>query len=226
MSGVVSAPATPAAPRNPVTSTAIPPTSPRMTSSARMARVPWRVTSTGGRAMGAAVPCSSSFVLIHVVVVVQLGCGRGCRSGQWSGPELPDGCLLSFTLSPDGQDDDRKGEDDQKGEQRYPWLAQIAAYQGGGFGGCVDDLADLEAWVAGLPNRSRSRRRRVPLAPDARAIEAGVEPAAPDVTCFPAGGGTGRCSGAVPMGGNGGGDESPPRFPLKVGLLQFEALSC
>ena len=32
--------------------------------------------------------------------------------------------------------------------------------------------------------------------------------------------------GALPIGGTGGGDESAPRLPLKVGLLQFDALSC
>jgi hypothetical protein len=32
--------------------------------------------------------------------------------------------------------------------------------------------------------------------------------------------------GALPIGGSGGGEESAPRLPLKVGLLQFDAFSC
>ena len=32
--------------------------------------------------------------------------------------------------------------------------------------------------------------------------------------------------GALPIGGTGGGEASTPRPPLKVGLLQFDALSC
>jgi hypothetical protein len=32
--------------------------------------------------------------------------------------------------------------------------------------------------------------------------------------------------GALPIGGSGGGEEPAPRPPLKVGLPQFDALSC
>ena len=98
-----------------------------------------------------------------------------------------------------------------------------------GSAGCVGDVTDLDAWVFPAAETVPLAPAAVPPLPDARASEVAADPAAPDVPVAPV------CPlpvpaaaapAALPMGGNGGGDESAPRVPLKVGLLQFEALSC
>src|ERR1700743_2049553 len=65
-----------------------------------------------------------------------------------------------------------------------------------------------------------------PVAAEPKARVAPAEPpdvAAPETAPPEPGAGA---PGALPIGGSGGGDAPAPRLPLKVGLLQLEALSC
>ena len=64
-----------------------------------------------------------------------------------------------------------------------------------------------------------------PVAPAANVVVAPVLEPAADVELPPAPLAAAPPA-ALPIGGTGGGDPPAPRLPLKVGLLQFDALSC